>query len=101
MYQCRLQVQQIVQNALGSMHGMQGGVGLGSPPGAPPAWMNKVHDQLYRNVHRHTMQPLQSRNLIPMGAAQPQHLSLGPTQPQQPDPFLQQIPPQLPWGSLS
>lgn len=96
-----VQVEQIVHNALGGMHGMQGGVGPGSPPGAPPAWMNKVHDQLYRNVHRHTMQPLQSRNLIPMGAQQPQHQALGLPPSQHQDPLLQQMPPQLPWGSLS
>lgn len=96
--QFTLQVESVVQSALG---GMQGGLGPGTAPGAPPAWMNKIHDQLYRNVHRHTMQPLQSRNLIPMGTPQPQHQVLGAPPSQHQDPLLQQIPPQLPWGSPS
>ncbi len=74
---------------------MQGGAS------APPAWMNKVHDQLYRNVHRHTMQPLHTRNLLPQGAQPPQHQSL--TQPLGIMPpqaqALGQMAPQLPWGS--
>lgn len=67
---------------------MQGGAS------APPAWMNKVHDQLYRNVNRHTMQPLHTRNLLPPGAQAPQHQPLTQTPGLMPP-----MPPQLPWGS--
>ena len=62
---------------------------------APPAWMSKVHDQLYRNVHRHTLQPLHTRNLLPSGTYNPQAMGHFPPQPQ----LLDQMPPQLPWNS--
>ncbi|DBA77736.1 TPA: hypothetical protein ACH3X2_008429 [Trebouxia sp. C0005] len=89
-------LQHLIDSGLGPMQGpMQGGAS------APPAWMNKVHDQLYRNVHRHTMQPLHTRNLLPHGAQPPQHQSL--TQPLGIMPpqaqALGQMAPQLPWGS--
>lgn len=89
-------LQHLIDSGLGPMQGpMQGGAS------APPAWMNKVHDQLYRNVHRHTMQPLHTRNLLPQGAQPPQHQSL--TQPLGIMPCqaqaLGQMAPQLPWGS--
>lgn len=90
------QLQHLIDSGLGPMQGpMHGGAS------APPAWMNKVHDQLYRNVHRHTMQPLHTRNLLPQGAQPPQHQSL--TQPLGIMPpqaqALGQMAPQLPWGS--
>ena len=83
---------------------MQTGMGPMQAPlhegvAGPPAWMSKVHDQLYRNVHRHTMQPLHTRNLLPSEAHTPQYQALShPMFPPQPQ-LLDQMPPQLPWGS--